>query len=715
MHPEHSIGIVSLRWQLCKHCWLVLVVLIFCHTDIGRPRALPPRIATQHRTKPSRMVSFLQKMDTRRLDGRDMKRLVRILRNVPGPTDEQAHYRKFIKQIIQDLPRRLRSPTLTFGSPSNLCYIHKGLNAHLINDIWAWLKHEFEGALGMFLYPLIMHNLLTADQEWKLRQLEPVLQMWQRDFSPDTSRPPGHEPIYAADKWFYQQNQCPACIMARIGSEQDVLFALFAGMVCRYNIKQSTYEDAIRGHAAWSRTSSKRIRFVKYWLRNTHGGDNIVFEAGELGMLMKRLRRHYHSLSGTAAQNTPVTAGYRPGEAYSTPVVVDENQAYEYYLSTLDTPASYQTSGLEFPAPPDPKIGPNPRPSDAEPLSPAEPLGFERLGVSYRRSMPRNMQDGPLSSKSSSTTLSLIYSAYSDDISSPSHSTSPATPTHSTPFRIPRKPVPVGCSSSSTHEATKAKSLQPKPGKSATYNPHQDSSVNTLHGTYPPAPTRTPPPPPPLPPTRSPPPPPPPSLSLPQTHPPRAIPSSIYSRPPSPALTCTTKTPTIMSYTGGPSARAHHRDPFDNPIYASLETREERVQRYRRLLAPRPEGRDDDGSGSGSRFTDYILSEDDTDQRDQQSHATTSLPPKEQTETPLPPPQRKSIYAAWRNPHFNTAEFDGVDAALGQDERNELEAVIAGEIAEEANEGSDVGDGRSKGKGRARGNSVASTVWRDLY
>ena len=136
------------------------------------------------------MRSLLHKMETRSLHNSDMKRLVRILRKVPAPTEEdyerkEVLYRERTKKAIQRLPSRLRCSRLSFGSTS-LCSIHNDLNQNLVNDIWSWIRHEFDGAIGKFLYPLIMSDgVLTADQKYQVRQLEPVLQMWQPNFSVD--------------------------------------------------------------------------------------------------------------------------------------------------------------------------------------------------------------------------------------------------------------------------------------------------------------------------------------------------------------------------------------------------------------------------------------------------------------------------------------------------------------------------------------------------
>lgn len=368
-------------------------------------------------------------METRRLHGTDMKRLVRILRDVPTPTEERyerrvALYRKFTKLDIQDLPRRLRSSPLFFGTSGNLCCIHKGLDAHLINDIWAWVKHEFEGAIGQFLYPLIMCNLLTPDQEWKVRQMEPVLQMWRQDFNIDASAPPGHEPIYCGDKWHYQRDQCPACIMARIASDEDVLSALFAGMIGRLSTKSLTNPNAAPDTPYWAETGSKRIRFVKYWIKKTRGGEKTLYEAGDLGMRLKFLileRRHqketlYQTLSGTTANSSSDTSSNHKKAEYSIYMQVDT------------------------------KLGPNPRPFSVEQFSPAEPLGFDmRDKQDYISTKSYNRQDTHPAyhqdNYQASPCKSSFYSSYhhhSNNSLSPSDSIS-VTALHPAPLRIKKR------------------------------------------------------------------------------------------------------------------------------------------------------------------------------------------------------------------------------------------------------------------------------------
>jgi hypothetical protein len=228
--------------------------------------------------------SMIMRMETRRLHNTEMKRLVRVLSGNSSP----------VKQDIKSLPYRIRhSPLSTIGT---LCNIHRGLDHHLINDIQSWVQHEFDGGIGRYVYPVIMGGKLTVTQELKIRQLEPVLQMWRKDFKAVTSAPPGREPIQHGNKWKYEPNQCPACKLARIGSDEDVLLALYAGMISRFNIGKLVTGKALLAEldvAKLDKPKSKRVRFVRYWIKASSRGDTLLFEAAELGIKIKQLHKEW--------------------------------------------------------------------------------------------------------------------------------------------------------------------------------------------------------------------------------------------------------------------------------------------------------------------------------------------------------------------------------------------------------------------------------------
>ncbi|KAF1939921.1 hypothetical protein EJ02DRAFT_407577 [Clathrospora elynae] len=554
------------------------------------------------------MLSFLHKTETRRLHNNDMKKLVRIFRDVPSPNDERKKdkYRKYTKEDIQDLPRRLRSSHLSVGH-TNLCSMHKGLNQDLVNDIWAWLRHELDGAVGKF----------------KARQLEPVLQMWQSDFKTETSVPPSYASIQRKSEWAFQKDQCPACMTARIGTDEDVLFALFASMVGRFNTKTLATIDTLRSVTAWDKTRSKRLRFVRYWVKTTRGGDTTLFEAGELGMAMKRLRFEWKaeqrqlsrshdldparpSLDETTAQNTPtsVKTSFRPSEETERPRPVFEagyqdrrsgHSGNAFSAAKPDTSEPHRSQGLMPRSPRDAKVGPEPCPEYANLLSPAEPLGFNASGFRDRMStIPSNHQayrpepqPEPVRSDSRGSDNTILPD---DSIS--------MVGMRAAPLWINR----------AFRNASSVYSMHPPPTQWRTGN-RQNSVLGPAHKFYHP--------------------------SIATTH-------------------------TILSYTDPSSSRTARQDPLDNPVYNHIETQEERVEKYRKMLAAHPDP---------DPFSDEEADDDDV--------------------TVLPEPQRQYMYSAFGDGMFDGGRFDGMDEDVPKEEAGE-----------------DV---------RADGDEPANAAWDDLY
>ncbi|KAF2995254.1 hypothetical protein E8E13_003482 [Curvularia kusanoi] len=224
------------------------------------------------------MPPFFRKMDTRRLHSAEIKQLVRVMRSDPSSTlaPVKAHDEKATMNTIKLLPRRLRSKLLS--SHGSLCHSHKGLDTHLIDDIWAWIKFELEVAIGRFLYPLIVSGALSKSDEYRLRQLEPVMEMFLPEWTLAESSPPGKAPINTGMKWAYQKDGCPACMLSRLGSDSDVLFTLLAGMSGHLRPRNSSGK-------------SKRMRFVRYWMRTHTNGEQKAEEAYDFGIELKALRR----------------------------------------------------------------------------------------------------------------------------------------------------------------------------------------------------------------------------------------------------------------------------------------------------------------------------------------------------------------------------------------------------------------------------------------
>ncbi|KZM24654.1 uncharacterized protein EKO05_0007086 [Ascochyta rabiei] len=294
------------------------------------------------------MPLLFRKMQTRLLRNSDMKKLVRVLRNDAPPVsnDEGGSYEKATEIAIKKLPRRLRSSPLS--SHGALCRAHKGLDAHLMTDIWAWVKYELGVGIGRFLYPIIMSNVLSESDKHRARQLEPVVRIFKPDWTLAESSPPGIPPIDAGDKWVYQQNGCPACILARIGSDENALFALFAGMYGHHRSRSG-------GQKGVDKIKSRRLRFVRYWMRTHQNGKQMTFDAYDLGVELKTLRCEAKASLRQSGQPTRYTRDSVDEVPVAAHHRLDNEPAIAADLSEPYTPKLWSTN-----TPHDPKIGPTP-------------------------------------------------------------------------------------------------------------------------------------------------------------------------------------------------------------------------------------------------------------------------------------------------------------------------------------------------------------------
>lgn len=313
------------------------------------------------------MAPFFRKMETRRLQNSDIKKIVYVLRDHPTRPagDEQE---KSTEKAIKKLPRRLRSAPLS--SHGALCGTHRGLDAHLIGDIWAWIKYELEVAIGRFLYPIIMSNVLSEQDERRARQLEPVVRMFNPDWTLAGSPPPGVLPIDAGDKWAFQKNGCPGCMLARLGSDEDALFALFAGMYGHLRSRAG-------GQKGVDKIKSKRLRFVRYWMRTyPHGGQKSL-GAYDLGVEMKGLRFDAKTFLRQSGQH----ARYPRGSTDGRPSVATRHCFDEQPGAVMDP--SGPDNPKDWTVPNNSKIGPEP------PFDPTKQFIIEGWNNKSHPSTPR--------------------------------------------------------------------------------------------------------------------------------------------------------------------------------------------------------------------------------------------------------------------------------------------------------------------------------------
>lgn len=271
------------------------------------------------------MASIFRRMNTRRLHNPDIKQLVQALRTDPHSSvnPEDARFEKATQAAIKKLPRRLRSSAISYHG--SLCHSHKGLDAYLINDVWSWMRYELEVAVGRFLYPIVMSDILTEEDEFRVRQLEPVVRMFNANWTLAESAAPGKKPIDTGTKWTYQKNGCPACMLTRLGSDRAALFALFA---CMYGHLHSRSGD----RKGASQVRSKRLRFVRYWMKTHPNGNREAEEAYDFGVELKLKRRHIKSsLRGTKYAREGLSQGLvtsRHGHNGQSPVSFNISDPY---------------------------------------------------------------------------------------------------------------------------------------------------------------------------------------------------------------------------------------------------------------------------------------------------------------------------------------------------------------------------------------------------
>jgi hypothetical protein len=360
------------------------------------------------------MSSFRMKMsETRQLHNSDMKKLVPIFGGVPSPGSNRVEiYNNTVKECVKALPYRLRKPYLP--SSGTLCRTHKGLNSNLINEVWSWVQHEFDSGIGKYVFPIVMNDQLTAAQENKIRQLEPVLEMWRKDFKTDASAPPGRTPIHGHTKWAYQTDQCSACMLARIGSDKNVLFALYAGMIGRFPLHKLISRTVSLAEFRASKLNdlkSKRIRFVRYWIKACRNGDSLLHDAAELGIVLKKMHKEWKggrkespSIYGGRSDSDFASSGGSKDDPFSDSNRVSisgsdrphRSPCRSSYQPSTPHSSSRQHSNIAIDinethqpkdwSPLDRKLGPNPRSADVSPHSPVKSMGFNLSAARARDS-----------------------------------------------------------------------------------------------------------------------------------------------------------------------------------------------------------------------------------------------------------------------------------------------------------------------------------------
>lgn len=219
----------------------------------------------------------------------DIHLLADIFQDLPTPE---------LQTRIRDLPRNLRasgfhrSPSASTGKvhPGYLCDVHKKLKKSVSYEVLSLLQREIM-RIAKFLYPVIMSGHLVAWEEDRMRQLEAVPQMYIPGYDAQACAPEGRLPVCPGSisekgifvpRWAYEESQCPACILARIGADEAVLFALLAGEVACVSR---------RDRGSIGNPKSRRVRLLKDWLEMREGGERLVNDAFYLAGRMRDIKR----------------------------------------------------------------------------------------------------------------------------------------------------------------------------------------------------------------------------------------------------------------------------------------------------------------------------------------------------------------------------------------------------------------------------------------
>lgn len=308
-----------------------------------------------------------------RMSDQDMKLFVRVLLQRPVPKQGADK----LKQSIKALPSHLkasgfhRSPSKSTGQVQTgyLCDTHKSLKKGLCYELLSLIQSEISH-IGDFTYPVIMSGKPEAQWEHRVRQLEPVPGIYTRDFTERDCTPPGHEPIWPgniSDKgdfvplWCWEVSQCPACILARIGSERTVLFALLTGMVARISRRRRGPQDNLK---------SRRVRFVKEWLQASHkDGKAFVNDAFVVGQQIRDIRREQRVAEHTAKKQALRDVGrrannsgeghqqYPPIPPYMTDQAVADLSVPDLRQPRVDTLHEDQASSIQYESPASSVVG----------------------------------------------------------------------------------------------------------------------------------------------------------------------------------------------------------------------------------------------------------------------------------------------------------------------------------------------------------------------
>lgn len=247
--------------------------------------------------------------------------------------EDALQYTNRVSVEIQHLPTHLKRPKaliemLVKGyEPAPLCKFHKSLNARLIRSIFSAVAVE----IG-----LRCNSFMTSSSDVMVGHFKAIValrrthSMW---LDPETFRRTfGEEPTR---EWPYQQDQCEACMLSRIGGNLDILSTLRSVLLSRTRTKSATRERP---------GMPRLLRFVEKWIVS-HGqlGRERLLDSDRVGADLKVARKNNwrmrrwdrerraarQALSGSTLHDDTMDKDFD----YSDP----ENEVIDHYAALVST------------------------------------------------------------------------------------------------------------------------------------------------------------------------------------------------------------------------------------------------------------------------------------------------------------------------------------------------------------------------------------------
>ncbi|KAJ6095385.1 hypothetical protein N7486_006131 [Penicillium sp. IBT 16267x] len=137
-----------------------------------------------------------------------------------------ASQRQQVQRLIKALPKRLQRQRISLSSlnikSSGLCDLHRPMNADVLRDILTLVQRE----VTRCFQPFDRHpQHVRPTETYILSRLRALKGMWTKPVS-------GNSPV-APGAWPYEINGCPACMLARIAVQKEIVLLLRAALQSR--------------------------------------------------------------------------------------------------------------------------------------------------------------------------------------------------------------------------------------------------------------------------------------------------------------------------------------------------------------------------------------------------------------------------------------------------------------------------------------------------